>query len=526
MKRLPGSRPALCVVVTLCIGTIAIDASASGFVTTRDTAFIDAEGRHLILHGINVINKNKADGYVPWQTLEDFVRLRGWGMNCVRLGILWDGIEPSPGQYDESYLAMIDERIAWCRELGLYVMLDMHQDLFGVLYSDGAPAWATLSEGKPHIALGGVWSDAYFTSPAVQTAFDNFWANTPGPDGVGIQDRFARVWKTVAKRYADEPAVIGYDLFNEPNMGSDNPTAQYAMIAAFAAKLRETLGDAAPPEEHILAQWLDPAGRAQLMEHLKDIEIYRGVLSAVEPLFAEFERTKVMPMYRRVAAAIREVDANHIVFLETSMASNMGVVSAVEPLTRADGTRDPHQAYTPHAYDIVVDTPQQAQASQARIALIFDHQAATAQRLDMPMLVGEWGAYGGADETILPAAWAVVRQFEKHLASETYWDYGRTLGEAAYRDVLVRPLPVSVAGALVSYKSDDAARTFSCVWNENPVVTAPTQIFLPARYLETASMAVDGISEGFEVTRGESGSATVTIHGLGKNIERRFELRR
>ena len=53
----------------------------------------------------------------------------------------------------------------------------MHQDLYSVLYADGAPKWATLTEGKPH-KTGDIWSEAYMLSEAVQNAFDNFWANT------------------------------------------------------------------------------------------------------------------------------------------------------------------------------------------------------------------------------------------------------------------------------------------------------------------------------------------------------------
>jgi len=76
----------------------------------------------------------------------------------------------------------------------------MHQDLYSVKYSDGAPPWATLDEGRPH-QPGAVWSDAYYTSEAVQTALDHFWANRPAADGVGLQDHYARVWRHVARRF-------------------------------------------------------------------------------------------------------------------------------------------------------------------------------------------------------------------------------------------------------------------------------------------------------------------------------------
>jgi endoglycosylceramidase len=56
--------------------------------------------------------------------------------------------------------------------------------------------------------------------------------------------------------------------------------------------------------------------------------------------------------------------------------SNLGITSHIEPMMGPDGQRDPQQAYAPHGYDIVVDTPQAAKASQARIELILERTLA------------------------------------------------------------------------------------------------------------------------------------------------------
>ena len=42
-------------------------------------------------------------------------------------------------------------------------------------------------------------------------AWDAFWSNEPGPDGVELQDHFARAWQHVAARFRNMPGVIGYD---------------------------------------------------------------------------------------------------------------------------------------------------------------------------------------------------------------------------------------------------------------------------------------------------------------------------
>lgn len=503
-----------------------IEKPRTAFVSVRGQSFVDPEGREVVLRGMAVISKDPKANYQSWHGPEEFARMRAWGMNCVRLGIIWDGLEPQSGAYDEAYLKKVDERIDWARQHGLYVFLDMHQDLFSVKYSDGAPAWATLDEGLPH-ATGAVWSDSYQISQAVKKSFDNFWANKPGPGGVGVQDRFALAWRHVANRYKDNPTVIGYDLFNEPNQGSGAPDFDVAMLSAFGDAIASD--GAAPPDlGAIAAQWLDPNGRSEIMTQLRDIAVYTKVVDGPEAIVQKFEREHVVPMYQRVADKIREVDSHHILFLETLMACNMGIRTGIEPLTRADGTRDPQQAYAPHGYDIVVDTPDLTNASNDRVHLIFDRHAESGIRLGMPVLIGEWGAYGGAGAAIVPTAEFNARQFEKHLFSDTYWDYGREIKDAPHLTALSRAAPVCVAGALVSYANDPAARTFTCVWKEDPAVAAPTRVYLPERcYTGHDAIAVEPAGAGFTiepVANGET-SAHVVVPPTGQAVERRMTVK-
>ncbi len=111
-----------------------------GFVTVSGTQFLDTAGKPLILHGMNVVNKNKDEGYIGDLGPAGFTAIRGWAMNCVRLGIFWDGLEPEPGRIDEAYLERVARLVEAAKVQGLYVLLDMHQDLYSVKFSDGAPA--------------------------------------------------------------------------------------------------------------------------------------------------------------------------------------------------------------------------------------------------------------------------------------------------------------------------------------------------------------------------------------------------
>ena len=46
--------------------------------------------------------------------------------------------------------------------------------------------------------------------------------------------------------------------------------------------------------------------------------------------------------------------------------------------------------------------------------------------------------------------------------------------------VLQRPIPLSVAGELLSYHYEPDSRRFTCTWRESAGIDAPTVIYMPA----------------------------------------------
>ncbi|HOX40557.1 MAG TPA: cellulase family glycosylhydrolase [Candidatus Brocadiia bacterium] len=205
---------------------------------------LDDKDRVVILNGVNLADSCKRPPFLPWQTKEQVQILRKWGFNSVRYLIVWEAVEPEPGRYDDAFLDQVAIRLAWCREAGLRVILDMHQDIWGRKFNgDGAPDWACLDNGQKFAQPKGVWSAGYLTLP-VNACFDNFYANKPGPGGVGIQDRFIAAWRHVALRFKDDPNVIGYDLLNEPHYGS----TIYTIFLRGGVILGNYLGDDARKE--------------------------------------------------------------------------------------------------------------------------------------------------------------------------------------------------------------------------------------------------------------------------------------
>jgi Endoglucanase len=219
---------------------------------------VDATGRAVFFHGVNMVNK-----FPPFTPAAlgfgdaDIKILVEAGLNVVRVGVLYSGVEPVPGTIDEAYLNKIAETVDLLGKQGIYSLLDFHQDLYGPTFTgDGFPQWATQTDGLPTLPNLGFPND-YFELPSLQRAFDNFWKNSPGPDGLGLQDHYAAAWQRVAKRFAGHRWVMGYDLFNEPFPGSDwqacNPDGCKSfdpILGAFMAKVAKAI--AAVDSQHMI----------------------------------------------------------------------------------------------------------------------------------------------------------------------------------------------------------------------------------------------------------------------------------
>src|SRR5262249_5277743 len=158
---------------------------------------------------------------------------RQLGFDFLRLAINWSGIEPDEGQFDEAYLSRVDDAIACARDAGILVLVDLHEDAYSKeIGEDGAPLWAI--RPPPAMLLEGPVDDLYDRrmSPEVQEAFRRFFDVT---DAEGLQAAYLDMLDVIGARWNTEPAVAGFDLFNEPIVGEDEVDA--FMIAA-GARLR------------------------------------------------------------------------------------------------------------------------------------------------------------------------------------------------------------------------------------------------------------------------------------------------
>lgn len=118
-------------------------------------------------------------------TEEDVKAMAKLGANVIRIPFNYRHFErdAQPFEYLEDGFKRLDQAFAWCAKHGLYVILDFH-----AVQGWHNPDWHS-DNAHVHILL---YQHKHF------------------------QDRFVGLWKEMAKRYRNHPALAGYDLMNEP----------------------------------------------------------------------------------------------------------------------------------------------------------------------------------------------------------------------------------------------------------------------------------------------------------------------
>jgi Cellulase (glycosyl hydrolase family 5) len=221
------------------------------------TRIVDSSGAAVILRGVNV---NQLGEYYQQDpsiasslplTEQDFADIAALGMNVVRLTLSWSQMEPQRNRISTQYLERIRQAVAWARAHNIYVVLDMHQDAWGAHVAaeahhscragtapmigwDGAPAWATQTDGTPPCQVTG-----RDLAPNLSRAFQSFYV-----DRDGIQSSLIAAWQAVAEQFAGDPTVAGYDLLNEPNFGDTPPIASTVLLANYYARSIEAIRQA------------------------------------------------------------------------------------------------------------------------------------------------------------------------------------------------------------------------------------------------------------------------------------------
>lgn len=479
-------------------------------ISTFEKTFVDSEGRQRIFNGVNLCDKGyHKDGEERRTYLLDFdekliKQLSEYGFNLVRLGLTWDAVEPEPCRYNEEYLDRVYAIADLCAKYGIYFYLDMHQDLYSgapETAGDGAPPWACITDGAKFTKTKLVWAEGYFWGKSVHRAFDHFWANDK-INGIPIQTYYCNMWKHVAEKFKDHPALFGFDVLNEPFPGTDGGKVFRKLIMSVA---KTVITDKRCKKLRMLKQ-LVSGNAIKVLEPFNDPTLFRKVTSAADDLIRKFDTGAYSEFINRTAKAIREVTDNGIIIMENSYYSNLGIPYSC-PAVNYDGKREEKLCFAPHAYDLMVDTPAYKYASNSRVGSIFDEHKRSQDRLNVPVIVGEWGGQSEGTDWLYHIEY-LLDKFDGNKWGHTYWAYYDGLLENPIMTCLIRTSPVAVCGKINSYSFDRENEVFTLEFTQDKEYNVPTEVFV---HKNAKTIEFDG--EYTLEPVGENGAAMLKLNG-------------
>lgn len=392
----------------------------------RTNNFVDAAGRVRIFHGVNIVHK--LHPYHPILEGEmdvnstlveaDMKNLKKYGMNVVRLGVMWPGVEPTRGEYNQTYLDTMYKIVEDLGNHGIHTILDFHQDLLhGDYCGEGVPDYVNdmlkpgMSDKCGDTRLGamlrvmGVCKSfkqdykfnadpvtgypvidqclqqvfaLYYTSPELNYVYDKLYTDS------AVQERMAMYFAKVAETFAKSQFVLGYDLFNEP----------------FPGNMYEK-------------PWLLKGGKAD-KDHLQ-------------------------PLYEKLHVAIREHDDRKILFYEPApfpgtVPTNGGIVNPVGFTSAPGGKKfDDRNALSYHVYCCAAgekncnhDTGDVVTSKNGEcdnyVERVYDQRVKDYKRIGGGGFLTEFGACSNTQNCVNEIT-RVTSNADKHYQSWAYWQY-------------------------------------------------------------------------------------------------------
>jgi aryl-phospho-beta-D-glucosidase BglC (GH1 family) len=145
------------------------------WISVKGNRFVNESGETIVFRGVNIKDPHDLANDNRW-TKSHFEEAKRWGSNVIRLPI-----HPQAWRErgEEEYLQLIDQAVEWAHNLGLYLILDWH-------------------------SIGNL-KDEMFQHEMYMTTVEETHA----------------FWNTVSMRYAREPVIAMYELYNEPTISGD-----------------------------------------------------------------------------------------------------------------------------------------------------------------------------------------------------------------------------------------------------------------------------------------------------------------
>lgn len=251
----------------------------------------------------------------------DLARMRASGMNTVKFWACWSWMQPGSEQIDFEDL---DELMDLAHESGLRVVINT--------ILEDAPYW--LEEAAP----GARYHDQEDRPIALTAAM-----NTPGGGWPGLCFHNVEVWTAaerflaaVAQRYREHPALLTWDVWNEPHLepASYFPDRWYCYCAAsraeFNAWLQARYGSLAALND----AW---SRRFGSWDHVQPPRMFEAVPDVID--WRQFWFDTLRQWLAARVTAVRSADAHHQVMTHVALSGFTGQL-ATHTLDEFSLTRD------------------------------------------------------------------------------------------------------------------------------------------------------------------------------------------
>lgn len=149
-------------------------------VSVKGNQFVTADGKPIIFKGIDTSDPDKLDRNDQWNK-HYFEEMKSWGANLVRIPV-----HPAAWRIHgkKDYIKMLDQGVAWAKELDMYVIIDWH-------------------------SIGNLPGGRFF--PVSSELYPPTAYNT-------TREETSDFWRTMARHYSEDTTVAFFELFNEPTI--------------------------------------------------------------------------------------------------------------------------------------------------------------------------------------------------------------------------------------------------------------------------------------------------------------------
>jgi endoglycosylceramidase len=400
-------------------------ASVQHNLSTRGRWIVDQQGRVVILRGVNYNGIESMLFTEQPPEMDDFKKIKRWGFNVIRFPISWEFVEPQRDQYDEDYLRnWVEPVLNFAAQENIGVILTMHQWNWSSCFvppsgslvippgrGNGLPWWALPPAIEANCPYTG--SDA---AARMKSAERGFWLDP------ALLEKYMELWEMLARRYGKHPAILAYDLFNEPMPDS--------LISAY------------------------------------------------------FDRQILQPFYEELMRRIGAISPAPLIVYEPNINWDLfanqfapmpfeGV--AYSPHIYTGGTAGGLTGYSGNPAPLQVEVERAVSEAQAQGVPLYIGEFGIGMNENYQQWIRD--EFRFQERYMVSATWWSMRQHNNATFGLT--EFETRAEKPGLLDVVSRPYPAATAGELLSFSYDEATKAFTMTFSNNQYASGDTVISVP-----------------------------------------------